>query len=95
MSSGHDAVATAIIQGQMRMIGDVALNLANKVPSLTVQPDGTASIGGDAVGAIEALVREYSSLTGQLGVRMCYTSAKPALDANPSVSIPSFAAFAA
>jgi hypothetical protein len=95
MSAAHDQIASAIVQGQVKMIGKVALSLAGKVPGVTVDDTGHVTIDGDGVSAIEGLVRQYSALTGQLGVRMCYTSAKSALESNPSVVVPSFASFAA
>lgn len=89
--AAFDEVATAIITGQKQVIGPVAIALARKVDGLDVTDDGTATIRGDGVKAIESLVREYSALTGQLGVRMCFNAAQPALRQHPSVEIPSFA----
>jgi hypothetical protein len=89
--AGFDDVASAIINGQKAVMGPVAISLAQKVPGIVVDADGAATISGDGAGAIESLVKEYSSLTGQLGVRMCFQSARQALAANPDVRIPSFA----
>lgn len=87
----HNEIATAIIRGQQKVMGKVAVSMAAKVLGKDVPEDGTVDIGDQGVEAIEGLVTEFSSITGPLGVRMCYTTAKPVLDAHPDVSIPSFA----
>lgn len=94
MAAGHDEVATAIVVGQTKLIGAVAVTLARKVPGVEVDASGATKIAGDGVAAIEALVSEYSTLTGQLGVRMCFNAAKDALAEHPEVTIPSFASLA-
>lgn len=87
----HEAVAAAIIEGQRALMGHVALKLAEKVPNLSVDDAGAPKITGDGSQTVDALVREYSSITGPLGVRMCFNAAKPVLDRHGEVSIPSFA----
>lgn len=86
----HEAVAAAIIEAQRALMGHVAIKLAEKVPSISFDDAGTPSINGDGVSAVDALVREYSSITGPLGVRMCFNAAKPVLDQHADVKIPSF-----
>jgi hypothetical protein len=92
--AGYDDVATAIVQGQRKMVGQVAIQLAQKAPGVSVDAEGNATITGDGAAAIDALVKEYSAITGQLGVRMCYQAAEPALKRHPDVTVPSFATFA-
>lgn len=89
--SGYDDVASAIVAGQMKVVGPLAVMIANRVDGLAVGDDGSATVGaGDPVAAIEALVREYSALSGQLGVRLCRDAASAQLAAHPEVVIPVF-----
>lgn len=91
--TAFDDIASAIIIGQRTLIGPVAITLASKVPGVSVGDEGRASVSGDGATVIDALVREYSTLTGPLGVRMCFQAAKSELSRHPEVSIPSFASF--
>ena len=94
MAAGHDAVATAIVQGQLRVMGDVAISLAQAVAGLNVAPTGAATVSGDGNQVLEQLVGQYSAITGPLGVRMCHTVAKAELAAHPDVTVPAFASYA-
>jgi hypothetical protein len=87
--SGFNAVATAIIAGQQKVMGPVAINLARSVSGITVGDDGSATVSG-GIDAVDALVKTYSGLTGQLGVRMCHQAAQQALQQHPDVQVPSF-----
>ena len=91
MAAGYDQVATAIVRGQMKLMGDVALSLARKVSDVTVADTGDTVVSGNGEAAIEGIVKEYSSLTGNLGVKMCFNFAKDELQRNPGVQVPSFA----
>ena len=91
MAAGYDQVATAIVRGQMKLMGDVALSLARKVADVTVADTGDTVVNGNGDAAVEGIVREYSSLTGNLGVKMCFNFAKDELQRHPSVNVPSFA----
>lgn len=91
MMAALDAVASAIIEGQRAVMGPVAVNLAQRVPGITIDAGGDVSVAGDGITAIEHLVQQYSSVTGKLGVRMCFQAARPVLDRYPDVAIPSFA----
>lgn len=92
MAAGYDSVATAIVRGQMKLMGNVAVSLARKVANVTVADTGDTVVDGDGATAIDGIVQEYSSLTGNLGVKMCFDFAKDELQRNPSVQVPSFAA---
>lgn len=94
MAAGHDAVVAAIIRGQSAVIGKVAISLASSVEGLEIDASGGARITGDPVATIEGLVNQYSSLTGPLGVRLCYSAARPELARHPEVSVPIFEKFA-
>ena len=90
MASGHDDIAGAIIAGQRQVIGALAITMARSVAGLEVNDDGSARvIGGDQ--ALDDLVKAYSSITGQLGVRMCQAHAKDALQRNPQIHVTAFA----
>lgn len=89
--SGHDDIATAIVKGQMGVVGPLAITMAGNVPGLAVDSGGTATVsGGDPSGVVSQLVQVYSSLTGALGVKMCHQSAASALQANPDITISAF-----
>lgn len=92
MAAGYDVVATAIVRGQMKLMGDVAISLARKVSMVEVADSGATTVSGDGDVAIDGIVREYSSLTGNLGVRMCFNFAKDELQRNPNVRVRSFEA---
>ena len=49
MAAGYDQVATAIVRGQMKLMGDVALSLARKVADVTVADTGDTVVNGNAV----------------------------------------------
>lgn len=92
MAAPFDDIATAIIQGQGKVMGPAAAqDTARGVAGITVSPDG----GAIALGAptIDALVKKFSAVSGPLGERICFMAAKPVLDRNPGVSIPAFARF--
>lgn len=61
-------VLTALIQKQMVILGPgVAIGKARKVPAITVADDGAVSkISGNADEAIQKLVEEYVSLSGEI-----------------------------
>lgn len=88
----QDEVATAIVSGQRRLMGEVAWKLAARVPGVRVD-DEQVQVTGDPTDVIEGLVAEFSQITGPLGVRLCYTSAKAMLSRHPEMRIPSFMAF--
>lgn len=90
--TGYEEVATSIIQGQSVMIGNVAYSMADKVPGLDASP-GSVRITGDPETVLDALVKEYSAITGPLGVRMCFQSAQDALSRHPEVKVASFSGF--
>jgi hypothetical protein len=93
MASASEMVAQAIIEGQAKLVGGVAYAIANRVNGVTVDQGGVPTLSGDDIDAIDRLVKEYSSLTGPLGVRLCHEAAAPVLKAHPELQIPAFAAF--
>lgn len=88
----YEEIAATIIDGQVTVMGGVAYKLANEVAGLTVAEGGRPTISGDGAEVIDALVRQYSSITGPLGVRMCYSHAQAALRRH-AVTVPAFAGF--
>jgi hypothetical protein len=89
--SAHDEIATAIVAGQHKVMGKVALTLASRATGHDLGTDlTTMNIDGATVDTIEKLIAEYSSVTGPLGVRMCRQAAAEALSRHPDVTIPSF-----
>lgn len=92
-ADAYEDIAATIIDGQVTIMGAVAYKLANEVPGLTVEEGGRPSISGSGPEAIDALVKQYSSITGPLGVRMCYSHAQAAIQRH-EITVPAFAAFA-
>lgn len=89
-TASHNEIATAIVRGQQKIMGAVAVKMASSALGSNVPEEGMVDLGERGVAGIEALVKHYSEITGPLGVRMCFSAAKPALDKHPDVSIPIF-----
>jgi hypothetical protein len=64
--------------------------MAGRAAGVEVSENGGITISGDPIMAIEGLVKEYSQLTGPLGIRMCYNSARDILESSGDLDIPSF-----
>ena len=93
MAAPYDDIATAIVQGQSKVMGaGAACDVARGVPGTTVGADGTTSVAAGA-GTIDAMVKKFTDVSGPLGERICFMAAKPVLTQNPGVTIPSFARF--
>jgi hypothetical protein len=88
----YEQAATAIIQGQVAIMGSAAERLVARVSGLEYL-NGTARLTGDGIHVLEALVREFSGVSGPLGARMCFASAQPVLSKHPEIKIPSFSRF--
>lgn len=93
VAAGHDEIASAIVTGQYKVMGAVAIKLASKALGRDVADSTPVTVTGVGVDDIERLIKEYSSITGPLGVRMCFSAAQPALKKHPDVEVPSFKAF--
>lgn len=92
MAAGYDDIATAIVQGQSKVMGaGAAVDLAKTVPGITVDAGGKATAAGGP--AIDALVQKYKAVSGPLAERICFMAAKPALAKHPGLTISSFARF--
>jgi hypothetical protein len=91
MSSPHEEIASAIVKGQMAVMGDVAIAMAKRVSGVEISAAGDVTLNGDAAQLVNAIVGEYSSVTGPLGVRMCFNAARPALSRHADVTIDAFA----
>ncbi len=87
----YEQIAGAIIDGQVDIMGNVAYSIAGKVPGLEVDANHKISIvDADEPKVIDALVKAFSGLTGPLGVRMCFNSARSPLALNPQIRIAAF-----
>jgi len=94
MAAPFDDIATAIVHGQRKMMGDApAIDTARKAIGLTVDPSGTVAVPGDGVAGIENLIKAYASVSGPLAERMCYMASQAILKANHGVAIPTFRRF--
>ncbi|MBC7644995.1 MAG: hypothetical protein H7123_07700 [Thermoleophilia bacterium] len=94
MAAPFDDIATAIVNGQRKMMGDApAVDTARKAAGLNIDAGGRIMIVGDGVAAIESLIKAYSGVSGPLAERMCFMAAQSILKANPAVAIPTFSRF--
>lgn len=94
MAAPFDDIATAIVNGQRKMMGDApAVDTAKKAAGLSVDPSGKVAVMGDGVTGIENLIKAYAAVSGPLAERMCFMAAQPILKANPNVTIPTFTRF--
>ena len=93
MAAEHEQIATAIVEGQAKIMGAVAYTMAQKVPGLAYAQGTGAKISGDGISTLDKLVGEFAAVTGPLGARMCYMSARPVLDKYPAVKVPAFGRF--
>ncbi|MBC7460118.1 MAG: hypothetical protein H7287_02015 [Thermoleophilia bacterium] len=88
-------VAERIVQSQVRVVGPAAWKLARRVKHLDVAEGRQPRISpdADAGSVIDRLVREYSSITGDLGTRMCFMAAADILREHPELDVPCFRPF--
>ena len=88
-----DALATAILRGQELVMGaQTARAIAAGVVGIDVDEAADSAAAVDSV-AIDALVREYRSISGPLGEMACWTAARPVFARHPELVVPSFARF--
>lgn len=90
-----ERAAEQIVQGQERVVGAAAWKLARRVRHLDVSRDQRVSIAdsADPSAVLERLVAEFTSITGQLGARMCFMAAANVLREHPELDVPSFRPF--
>lgn len=94
MAAPFDDIATAIVNGQRKMMGDApAVDTARKAMGLNIDPSGKVTISGDGVSGVESLITAYAAVSGPLAERMCFMAAQAILKANPAVKIPTFTRF--
>ncbi|MCW2924677.1 MAG: sensor-containing diguanylate cyclase/phosphodiesterase [Thermoleophilia bacterium] len=87
-----DEVATAILRGQERVMGEhAARGVARSVAGIEVAADGVVS--ATQADAIDAMVREFRALAGPLGEMACWTAARPALARHPEIDVASLRRF--
>jgi hypothetical protein len=88
-------VAVRIVESQERVVGAAAWKLAKRVRHLNVSRDQRVAIsaGADEGQVLDRLVGEFTSITGQLGARMCFMAAADLLRDYPDLDIPAFRPF--
>lgn len=88
-------VAERIVHSQVRVVGPAAWKLARRVKQLDIAEGRAARIaeGADAGEVIDRLVRVYTSITGELGARMCFMAAADILRDHPGLDVPCFRPF--
>jgi hypothetical protein len=88
-------VALRIVESQERVVGAAAWKLAKRVRHLNVSRDQRLEIspGADEGEVLDRLVGEFTSITGQLGARMCYMAAADLLRDHPELDVPAFRPF--
>jgi hypothetical protein len=88
-------IAARIVQSQVRVVGPAAWKLAKRVKHLEVAEGREPRIASDqdAGSVLDRLVREFTSITGDLGTRMCFMAAADILREHPDLDIPCFRPF--
>jgi hypothetical protein len=93
-TTDYERVATAIVEGQVKIMGAAAQAIASKVTGLEyIAGTGARISSANPTDVIEALVQEFSRITGPLGMRLCWMSAQGVLQQHPDIRIPSFARY--
>ncbi len=86
-------LATAIVRGQERVMGEqAALGIAGNVNGVEIDLALRVVSAVDTV-AIDALVREFRSISGPLGEMACWTAARPVFTRHPDLQVASLARF--
>jgi hypothetical protein len=82
-------IAEKIIREQESIIGPIALEQAQKVPGLSVDPQkNQITIQGNKTETLERLVERYKGLFGQASVQACKEAAKGLLSKVPQDQVP-------
>jgi hypothetical protein len=76
----YSKLIEAIIQGQERIIGPLAVEQAQQVSGLEIDWSKHAiNLKGDKIKVVERLVEQYEHLFGQTSVEVCREAASPFL----------------
>ncbi len=85
----YSKLVEAIIQGQERIIGPLAVEQAQQVPGLEVDwQQHTVSVKGNKTEVVERLVEQYQHLFGQTSVEVCREAAGPFLGQLTPAGVP-------
>lgn len=86
----YTQIAVKIIEAQEAIMGPVAVEQAQRVPSLKVDnwARHQVSVSGDGEKVIDELVGTFRRLFGQLSVEVSKESAAPLIDQLPSDRVP-------
>lgn len=74
-----------IVKQQETVIGPVAIELANHVKGLHIDPDASVHIEGDPKEILTGLVKEYENLFGKASIEVCKDAVreiKPPISSN-------------
>ncbi len=82
-------IVVKIIKAQEAIIGPVAVEQAQRVPHLKIDwPSTQVSIDGDEAAAVNALVKVYQELFGQISKEVSKEAATPLLGQLPADHLP-------
>ena len=84
----YKQIINSIVRAMNGIIGPVAIMQANKVKGLKVTARGDVNLQGDPVKKIEQLIKGYEILIGSVAVTIAQNAAKPLLEKNKGLKIP-------
>jgi hypothetical protein len=85
----YSQIAEKIIEHQESIIGPVAIEQAEEIPHLSLDwGKHQVSIDGDAPKVIDALIRQYKELFGQISVEVSKEAAGPFIGQLPADKLP-------
>jgi len=76
MDNKYQKAVLNIINTQKQIIGPLALDMAKRVPNISVEANGNVEIAGDPLTVLHQLVKEYEVLFGELSVKVSKDSLK-------------------
>jgi len=83
----YEQLAMAIIRETDRMMGPVAIVLANTVRGLKASIK-KAQIKGDSLKVISQLIEAYRAMAGDVALTLAKKAAAPILKKNPGLKVP-------
>jgi hypothetical protein len=74
----YSTLATHILQGQLAMIGPLAINQAKAVEGISVDEDNKITIKGNGKDILGGLVKQFELLFGNASIEACKDAVKEA-----------------
>ena len=84
----YEALASAIIKEQEKIIGPLAWVEATKVSNLTIKDKKVTILKGSGKSILVKLVKQYETLFGQASIEACKDAVRPLISKMRGVEIP-------